>query len=79
LPPSVAGNYWTFTGNSTTTTWTLSGNTTGPTNSAIYLASIDGVLQSPANYTINDVSPRTLTISTVPNGSTLVVVSLSNA
>jgi hypothetical protein len=79
LPASVAGNYWTFTGNGTTATWTLSGNTTGPTNSALYLASIDGVLQSPANYTINNFSPRTLTISTVPNGSSLVVVSLSKA
>jgi hypothetical protein len=37
------------------------------------------VLQAPANYTINNVSPRTLTISTVPNGSILVVVSLSTA
>jgi hypothetical protein len=37
------------------------------------------VLQAPANYTINNVSPRTLTISTVPSGSILVVVSLSTA
>jgi hypothetical protein len=76
---SVAGNVWTFTGNGSTATWTLTGNTTGPTNSALYLAAVDGILQAPANYTINNVSPRTITISTVPNGSSLVVVSLSNA
>jgi hypothetical protein len=79
LPASVAGNVWTFTGNGSTATWTLTGNTTGPTNSALYLAAVDGILQAPANYTINNVSPRTITISTVPNGSSLVVVSLSNA
>jgi hypothetical protein len=79
LPPSVAGSVWTFTGNGSTATWTLTGNTTGPTNSALYLAAVDGILQAPANYTINNVSPRTITISTVPNGSSLVVVSLSNA
>ena len=44
----------------------------------IYLVAIDGILQAPANYTINNVSPRTLSISTVPSGSSLIVVSLSN-
>ena len=77
--PSNAGNVWTFTGNGSTTTWTLTGNTSGSLASALYLVHIDGVVQAPANYTINNASPRTLTISTVPNGSTLVVVSLSTA
>ncbi len=79
IPPSNAGNVWTFTGDGTTTTWTLTGNISGSLVSANYLVSADGVLQAPANYTINNVSPRTLTISTVPSGSILVVVSLSTA
>jgi hypothetical protein len=79
LPTSNAGNVWTFTGDGTATTWTLTGNTSGSLVSANYLVAADGVLQAPANYTINNVSPRTLTISTVPSGSALVVVSLSTA
>ena len=79
LPTSNAGNVWTFTGDGSTTTWTLTGNTSGSLVSANYLVAIDGVLQAPANYTIDNVSPRTLTISTVPSGSSLVVVSLSTA
>lgn len=78
-PASNAGNVWTFTGNGSTTTWTLTGNTSGSLTSALYLVHIDGVVQAPANYTINNASPRTLTISTVPSGSSLVVVSLSTA
>jgi hypothetical protein len=57
----------------------LTGNTSGSLVSALYLVHIDGVVQAPANYIINNVSPRTLTISTVPSGSILVVVSLSTA
>jgi hypothetical protein len=79
MPPSNAGNVWTFTGDGSTTTWTLTGNTSGSLVSANYLVAADGVLQAPANYTINNVSPRTLTISTVLAGSSLVVVSLSTA
>ena len=79
LPPSNAGNVWTFAGNGSTTTWILTGNTSGSTIGALYIVQVDGIIQSPANYTINNVSPRTLTISTVPTGSSLVVVSLSTA
>jgi len=79
IPTSNAGNVWTFTGDGSTTTWTLTGNTSGSLISALYLVHVDGVVQAPANYTINNVSPRTLTISTVPSGSALVVVSLSTA
>jgi len=79
LPPSNAGNVWTFTGDGTTTNWTLTGNTGGSLNSALYLVHINGICQSPVNYTIDNVSPRTITISTVPSGSSLVVVSLSTA
>jgi hypothetical protein len=79
IPATNAGSVWTFTGDGSTTTWTLTGNTIGSLVSALYLAHVDGVVQAPANYTINNVSPRTLTISTVPSGSSLVVVSLSTA
>jgi hypothetical protein len=79
IPASNAGNVWTFSGDGTTTNWTLTGNTSGSIVSANYLVVIDGIFQSPANYTINNVSPRTLSISTVPSGSSLVVVSLSTA
>jgi hypothetical protein len=79
LPPSNAGNVWTFTGDGTTASWTLTGNTSGSIVSANYLVVIDGIFQAPANFTINNVSPRTLSISTVPSGSSLIVVSLSTA
>jgi len=79
IPASNAGSVWTFTGDGSTITWTLTGNTSGSLVSALYLVHVDGVVQAPANYTINNVSPRTLTISTVLAGSSLVVVSLSTA
>jgi hypothetical protein len=79
IPATNAGSVWTFTGDGSTTTWTLTGNTSGSLVSALYLVHVDGVVQAPANYTINNVSPRTLTISTVPSGSALVVGSLSTA
>jgi hypothetical protein len=79
IPPSNAGNVWTFTGDGTTDTWTLTGNTSGSIVSALYIVHTDGIMQSPVDYTINNVSPRTITIPTVPSGSSLVVVSLSTA
>jgi hypothetical protein len=79
IPATNAGSVWTFTGDGSTTTWTLTGNTSGSLVSALYLVHVDGVVKAPANYTINNVSPRTLTISTVLAGSSLVVVSLSTA
>jgi hypothetical protein len=79
IPATNAGSVWTFTGDGSTATWTLTGNTSGSLVSALYLVHVDGVVQAPANYTINNVSPRTLTISTVLAGSSLVVVSLSTA
>jgi len=79
IPATNAGSVWTFTGDGSTITWTLTGNTSGSLVSALYLVHVDGVVKAPANYTINNVSPRTLTISTVLAGSSLVVVSLSTA
>jgi hypothetical protein len=79
IPATNAGSVWAFTGDGSTTTWTLTGNTSGSIVSALYLVHVDGVVQAPANYTINNVSPRTLTISTVLAGRSLVVVSLSTA
>ena len=71
-----SGVFWTFSGDGTTTTFTLTGNTSGSLVSASYIVSVDGVFQIPTNYTINNVSPRTITISLVPTGSTLCVVQL---
>ena len=79
IPPSNSGNVYTFTGDGTTTIWTLTGNTSGSIVSANYLVTIDGIFQSPSNFTIDNVSPRTITISTVPSGSSLIVISLSTA
>jgi hypothetical protein len=79
IPVSNAGNVWTFTGDGITDTWTLTGNTSGSLVSALYLVHAHGVMQAPSNYTINNVSPRTITIATVPSGISLVVVSLSTA
>jgi hypothetical protein len=47
--------------------------------SAAYLVAIDGIYQKPTNYTISSTTPRTLTLSTVPNGSEITIVSLSVA
>jgi hypothetical protein len=71
-----SGVFWTFSGNNSTTTFALAGNTNGSLISAAYIVSVDGVFQIPTNYTINNVSPRTITISLVPTGSTLCVVQL---
>jgi len=71
-----SGVFWTFTGDGTTTTFTLTGNTIGSLVSASYIVSIDGVFQVPTNYTINNAPTRTITISTTPIGSTLCVIQL---
>ena len=72
----TGGVFWTFSGDGLTTTFTLTGNTSGSLVSASYIVSVDGVFQIPTNYTINNVSPRTITISTIESGSTLCVVQL---
>jgi hypothetical protein len=78
LPASNFGGVWSYTGNGTQTVFAITGGLS--IISAAYLVTIDGIVQKPTNYTINNVTPRTLTMSTaVPNGSELNIVSLSVA
>jgi hypothetical protein len=78
LPASNFGNVWSYTGNGTQTVFAI---TNGLSILApAYLVTIDGIVQKTTNYTINNVTPRTLTMSTaVPNGSEINIVSLSVA
>jgi hypothetical protein len=69
------GIRWAYTGNGSQTVFNITGAST--TLSTAYLVSVDGVTQDPNNYTITAGSPYTLTISTVPSGSVIVITSLS--
>jgi hypothetical protein len=76
--PTNFGNVWSYTGNGTQTVFAITGGLS--IISAAYLVTIDGIVQKTTNYTINNVTPRTLTMSTaVPNGSEINIVSLSVA
>jgi hypothetical protein len=78
LPPTNFGNVWSYTGNGTQTVFAITGGLS--ILSPAYLVTIDGVFQKTTNYTIDNVIPRTLTMSTsVPNGSEINIVSLSVA
>ena len=69
---------WTFTGNGSTTTYSLPNATA--ILSAAYLVYIDGVVQAPTNYTIVSGSPFTIVFSTaIPNGSQVVIVCMGSA
>ena len=69
------GIRWAYTGNGSQTVFNITGAST--TLSTAYLVTVDGVTQDPNNYTITAGSPYTLTISTVPSGSVIVITSLS--
>ena len=78
LPASNFGGVWSYVGNGTQTVFAITGGLS--IISAAYLVTIDGIVQKTTNYTINNVTPRTLTMSTaVPNGSEINIVSLSVA
>jgi hypothetical protein len=48
--------------------------------SAAYLVTLDGIVQKTTNYTIDNVIPRTLTMSqAVPSGTEINIISLSVA
>ena len=69
---------WTFTGNGSTTTYPLPD--ANVLLSAAYLVYVDGVVQAPTNYTIVNGSPLSIVFSTaIPNGSQVVIVSISTA
>jgi hypothetical protein len=76
--PSNFGNVWSYTGNGSQTLFAITGGLS--ILSPAYLVTIDGVVQKTTNYTINNVTPRTLTLSDpVPNGSEINIISLSVA
>jgi len=78
LPASNFGGVWSYTGNGTQTVFAITGGLS--IISAAYLVTIDGIVQKTTNYTINNVTPRTLTFSqAIPNGSEINIVSLSVA
>ncbi len=71
----AGGLRWAYTGNGSQTVFNIAGAST--TLGTAYLVTIDGITQDSANYTITAGSPYTLTISTVPNGSVIVITSLT--
>ena len=73
-PVPAGGNSWRFIGNGSTAIYPLAGATA--TTSVSYIVSIDGVLQDPIDYVIdNSTSPRNLVMSSpVPNLSKIVIV-----
>ena len=78
LPPTNFGNVWSYTGDGIQTVFAITGGLS--IISAAYLVTIDGVVQKTTNYTIDNVIPRTLTMSTaVPIGSEINIISLSVA
>lgn len=78
LPPSNFGGVWSYTGDGLQTVFAITGGLS--ILSPAYLVHIDGVYQKSTDYTIDNVIPRTLTMSTaVPSGSELTIVSLSVA
>jgi len=78
LPPSNFGNVWSYNGNGTQTVFDIAGGLS--IIPSAYLVTIDGVFQKTTNYTIDNVIPRTLTMSqAVPFGSEINIVSLSVA
>lgn len=69
-----------FTGNGSTTVFTFSNITPVALDSKAYLVNLDGITQSPANYTISNSPDNTITFSTAPvNGAVINVVTLAGA
>jgi hypothetical protein len=76
--PTNFGNVWSYIGDGSQTLFAITGGLS--ILAPAYLVTIDGVFQKTTNYTINNVTPRTLTFSqAVPNGSEINIVSLSVA
>lgn len=71
-----------YTGDGTTTVFNFNNISPQVTESKAFLVNIDGITQSPSNYTItlNAGAPNTITFSTAPvNGSVINVVTLAGA
>jgi hypothetical protein len=70
------GIRWGYIGNGTATTFNIDGATS--TNSASFLVTINGVVQDPLDYTINEGFPYSITMNLpVPSGSEIIIVSLN--
>ena len=70
------GIRWGYIGDGVATTFNIDGAAT--TNSASFLVTIDGVVQDPLDYTINQGYPYTITMNVpVPSGDEIVIVSLN--
>jgi len=70
------GIRWGYIGDGVTTQFNINGAAT--TNSASFLVTIDGVVQDPLDYTINQGYPYTITMNVpVPSGDEIVIVSLN--
>ena len=69
-----------FTGDGSTTVFTFSNITPVALDSKAYIVNLDGITQSPANYTISNSPNNTITFSTAPvNGAVINVVTLAGA
>lgn len=67
--------YWSFTGNNSTTSFALSPSTN--TLRSSYLVYVNGIVQPPAAYTISNTNPVNLVFPVAPtNGSAITVVNL---
>jgi hypothetical protein len=70
------GIRWGYIGDGTEVTFNIDGAAT--TNTASFLVTIDGVVQDPLDYTINQGYPYTITMNNpVPSGDEIVIVSLN--
>jgi len=78
LPPTNFGGAWAYNGDGIQTVFAISGGLS--ILAPAYLVHVDGIYQKSTNYTINNVTPRTLTFSTpIPSGSEITILSLSVA
>lgn len=66
---------WSFTGDGTTTTYTLTSPPAGLDSASQVVVSVDGVLQLPTtNYTLSSGATTTITFTTAPASSTTIQV-----
>jgi hypothetical protein len=78
LPPTNFGGSWAYVGDGVQQTFAITGGLS--ILSPAYLVHVDGIYQKSTNYTINNVTPRTLTFSIpIPSGSEITILSLSVA
>lgn len=74
IPPTNAGFIARYTGNGTQTNFAFTGSTS--TNAGNFLVAIDGIVQDPQNYSVS--SGNIVMSAPVPNGSVIVIVTLSS-